>query len=183
MFPFSRPQPRGRVEQDNASLLMNEPVLVYEHDGKSNFDKVFDRVQQIDIVLEKYFSLLDTPDRLSTYLQASSSSEWHKLSAADARTRIQKNLTNLAGFLARVKKCGIPFFKKHGILDFDKRFVLQMTEQGLHWGASYGDMMHFDMRSSGVGKYIHLAIRAYKKKIEDLADRLFKEKRYGTHSP
>ena len=29
----------------NAALLMNEPVLVYEHDRKSNFDKVFDKVK------------------------------------------------------------------------------------------------------------------------------------------
>jgi hypothetical protein len=168
----------------NAALLMNEPNMPkYEYPLGSNFDKVFDKVQQIDVMLEKYFSLLDTPDRLSSFLQASSSAEWHGLSVADARTKIQKNLSNLAGYLERVGKCGIPFFKKHGILDFDKLFVLQMTEQGLHWGATYGDMMHFDMRSSGVGKYIHLAIWAYKEKVKNLADRLFNEKRYGTHSP
>jgi hypothetical protein len=39
------------------------------------------------------------------------------------------------------------------------------------------------MRSSGAGKYIHLASRAYKEKIQDLAKRLFNEERYGTHSP
>jgi len=167
----------------NAALLMNEPVLVYDknyfkkHGPESNFDTV----QQIDAMLEKYFSLLDMPERLSSYLKASySSSEWHGLSAADARTRIQKNLNNLAGFLSRNKN----YFKKHGILDFDKRFVLQMTEQRrLDWGASYGDMMHFDMRSSGVGKYINLARLDYAGKVRDLAKRLFKEKRYGTHSP
>jgi hypothetical protein len=166
----------------NAALLMNEPVLRYKHLSESKSDtvqQIFGRVQQIDAVLEKYFSLLDMPERLSSYLQASSSSEWRGLSAADARARIHKNLTNLAGFLSRDKN----YFKKHGILDFDKRFVLQMTEQGLDWGASYGDMMHFDMRSSGVGKYINLARLAYARKVKDLAKRLFNEKRYGTHSP
>lgn len=29
----------------NAALLMNKPVLVYEHDRKSKFDNVFNKVQ------------------------------------------------------------------------------------------------------------------------------------------
>jgi hypothetical protein len=159
----------------NAALLMNGLVLVYKHETESNFD----RVQQIDAIVEKYFNLLDAPEEFSSYLQSSSSSEWRRLSAADARTRIQKNLANLAGYMGR----NIEYFKKHGILDLDKRFVLQMTEQGLDWGASYGNMMHFDMRSSGVGKYINVARLGYARKVEDLAKRLFNEKRYGTHSP
>jgi hypothetical protein len=57
-----------------------------------------------------------------------------------------------------------------------------MTEQGLDCGASYGDMMHFDMRSSGVGKYINVAGLAYSRKVKDLAKRLFNEKRHGIHS-
>lgn len=162
----------------NAALLMNKPVLVY----KQGYEKdKFDKVQQLDAMLEKYFSLLDAPAELERMVQASSSSEWRRLSGADAMKKIQKNLNNLAGLLARGDEKD--YFKKHAILDFDKRFVLQMEESGLHWGGHYGDMMHFDMRTTGVGIYIEKARLAYAKKVKDLAQRLFKEKKYGTHSP
>ena len=58
-----------------------------------------------------------------------------------------------------------------------------MEELGLNWGGHYGDMMHFDMRTIGVGIYIEKARLAYAKKVKELAQRLFKEKRYGTYPP
>jgi len=159
----------------NTALLMNKPTLVYKH-GQG-----FDSVQHLDTMLEKYFSLLGAPTELERLVQDSSSSEWRGLSGADAKTKIQKNLDNLAGLLERGKHKD--YFKKHAILDFDKRFVVQMEELGLSWGGHYGDMMHFDMRTSGVGFYIEKARLAYIKKVNDLALRLFKEKKYGTHPP
>jgi len=162
----------------NAALLMNKQVLVY----KQGYEKdKFDKVQQLDAMLEKYFSLLDAPAELERLVQVSSSSEWSGLSGADAMKKIQKNLNNLAGLLARGDEKD--YFKKHAILDFDKRFVLQMEELGLNWGGHYGDMMHFDMRTTGVGIYIEKARLAYAKKVKDLSQRLFKENKYGTHSP
>ena len=54
-----------------------------------------------------------------------------------------------------------------GLLDLDKRLV---EEIGLDWGASYGDIMHFDMRNKGNGKKIHAAIERYKTKKEGEAE-------------
>jgi len=173
----------------NAALLMNKPILSYQQ-GYAK-DK-FDRVQQLDAMLEKYFGLLDAPAELERLVQASSSSEWSELSGAKAK--IQKNLDTLAGYLARSGKKKDYFrkgeildlkdyFKKHAILDFDKRFVVQMEESGLSWGGHYGDMMHFDMRAKGVGSYIEKARLDYAKKVKNLAKRLLEEKKYGAHSP
>jgi hypothetical protein len=165
----------------NASLLMNKPTLLYKRGSKLNSAQLFDSVQIIDSMLEKYFSLLDVPADLEQLVRTSSSSEWHGLSIVDAKAKIQKNLDNLASYLARGSKENKNYFKKHAILDFDKRFVVQMEESGLNWGAHYGDMMHFDMREIGVGKYIEKARVTYKNKAEKLAERLFKEKKYGSH--
>ncbi len=163
----------------NAALLMNQPTLTYQKGYAKN---KFDSVQQLDTVLETYFSLLDQPTEMARLVQVSTSSEWRGLSPADAKAKIQKNLDNLAGLLARGGKKK-DYFKKHAILDFDKRFVVQMEELGLTWGGHYGDMMHFDMRTIGVGLYIEKARMAYAKKVKDLALQFFKEKNYGTHSP
>jgi hypothetical protein len=158
---------------------MNKSILSYQTGDVKN---KFDSVQQLDAMLEKYFSLLDAPAELERLVQASSSSEWRGLPGAEAKTKIQKNLDNLAGLLARGGKKK-DHFKKHAILDFDKRFVVQMEESGLHWGGHYGDMMHFDMRTTGVGFYIEKARLDYGAKVNTLAKRLLAEKKYGTHSP
>ena len=50
-----------------------------------------------------------------------------------------------------------------GLLDLDKRLV---EEIGLDWGASYGDIMHFDMRNTGNGAKIYAAIKRYEAKKE-----------------
>jgi len=163
----------------NAALLMNQPTLSYQKGYAKN---KFDSLQQLDTMLEKYFSLLDKPAELEQLVQASPSSEWRGLSVVDAKLKIQKNLDNLASLLARGGKKKT-YFKQHALLDFDKRFVVQMEELGLNWGGHYGDTMHFDMRAIGVGLYIEKARLAYAKKVKDLAQRLFKEKRYGTYSP
>jgi hypothetical protein len=164
----------------NASLLMNKPTLPYKKGNKLDSAQLFDTVQIIDSMLEKYFSLLDVPADLEQLVRTSSSSEWRGLSIVDAKAKIQKNLDNLASYLVRGGK-NKDYFKKHAILDFDKRFVLHMEKSGLNWGAHYGDMMHFDMREIGVGRYIEKARVTYKNKAEKLSEHLFKEKKYGSH--
>jgi hypothetical protein len=72
------------------------------------------------------------------------------------------------------------YFKQHAILDFDKRFVIQMEEMGMHWGGEYGDMMHFDMRKTGVGYYINKARLKYAGQVNDLAKKLLSQKNHGT---
>jgi murein DD-endopeptidase MepM/ murein hydrolase activator NlpD/3D (Asp-Asp-Asp) domain-containing protein/peptidoglycan hydrolase-like protein with peptidoglycan-binding domain len=165
----------------NAALLMNQPVLAYKKEYAK--DK-FDQIQRLDDVLEGYFSLLDAPVELERLVQASASSEWRGLSWAEARDKIQKNLDNLAGWLERGNTPRFKrkdYFKKHGILNFDKRFVVDMEAMGLSWGGHYGDNMHFDMRSTGVGAYIQKERTAYQEKAREFAKRLHKEGKYGTY--
>jgi hypothetical protein len=148
---------------------------------KDKFADRFDYVAALDDTIENYFKLLDDAAALERYLQSSRSSDWRGLSVEKAREKIQKNLGNLAKLLAR--KDHKDYFKQHAILDFDKRFVIGMEKLGLHWGGHYGDMMHFDMRTTGVGAYIEKARLAYAKRVKDLARKYFNEKNYGTHSP
>jgi hypothetical protein len=167
---------------ENAALLMNTEILTYKKDViKGNFKDRFDYVQALDTVLENYFKLLDSPGELARYLRDSRSSAWRKLTLAEAKTRIQNHLKNLAGLLARGKYKD--YFKKNAILNFDKRFVAGMEAMGLHWGGHYGDMMHFDMRRAGVGYYIEKARIEYSKRVREQAMYLLKEKKYGEYTP
>jgi hypothetical protein len=167
----------------NATSLMNTEVLTYEHNSKGRFKDRFDYVQAIDSLLERYFGLLDNQTELERY--RSNSSEWRTRSIEDAKTRIQKDLNWLSGVLERedtkVHKRK-DYFKKYAILNFDKRFVLGMEQMGLYWGGHYGDMMHFDMRNTGVGAYIRQGIKQYQKDVDSLAESLFNKGNYGTYT-
>jgi len=174
----------------NASDLMNTKLLTYKKHIKNNFADRFDYIQALDDTIENYFKLLDDSAMLNAYLKSTNSSEWQGLEIKEAAKKIQKNLDNLAGYLARSKsdedkpKVKIKdYFKKNAILNFDKRFVSGMERNGLHWGGDYGDMMHFDMRKTGVGYYIEKARLEYAGQVKNQAERLFKEKNYGEHSP
>ena len=68
-------------------------------------------------------------------------------------------------------------------MDFDKRFVAGMEAMKFDLGGHYGDMMHFDMRKTGVGYYIDKARKGYAAKVKNQAARLLKEKKYGEHPP
>lgn len=166
---------------ENAALLMNQEKLSYQNNVKGRFADRFEYVQILDDVIENYFKLLDNPAELERYLKTSKSDIWRKLSAAEAKKKIQKNLDNLAGYLARREMKD--YFKKHAILDFDKRFVVGMEAMNFDWGGWYGDMMHFDMRKTGVGFYIEKARKEYSAQVRAQAQRLLSEKKYGEHSP
>lgn len=165
----------------NAASLMNTELLTYRKHEKNKFADRFDYIQALDNTIENYFKLLDDATALNSYLKSSSSADWRGLTIEKATGKIQKNLDNLSGLLAR--KSHKNYFKKHAILDFDKRFVTGMENIKLHWGGDYGDMMHFDMRNTGVGYYIEKARNEYAGKVKRQAARLFKDKKYGEHSP
>lgn len=165
----------------NAAALMNTETLSYQKHKKDKFSHRYDYLAALDTTIENYFKLLDDSAALNNYLRNSNSSDWRGLTLEKAREKIGKNLKNLAGFLARAEKRD--YFKKHAILDFDKRFVVGMERAGLHWGGDYGDMMHFDLRLTGVGLYIEAARNEYAGRVRRQAERLFKEKKYGEFSP
>jgi N-acetylmuramoyl-L-alanine amidase len=167
----------------NAASLMNTEIITYEHGTNGKFKDRFDYVQAIDSLLEQYFGLLDNQTELERY--RSNSSEWRTRSIEDAKTRVQKDLDWLSGALERRDTKDYKrkdYFKKHTILNFDKRFVLGMEQRGLYWGGHYGDMMHFDMRNTGVGAYIRQGIKQYQKNVDSLAESLFNKGNYGTYT-
>jgi hypothetical protein len=151
----------------------------------------YDALAEIDQLLEDYFRLLDEPVSLRARLvTAQKSPLWSGQTDVQARDRIQKDLDTLAQVLSRGvtrdKKKRVtsdlrPYFKTHAILDLDKRFVDGMVRGGMHWGASYGDLMHFDLRRTGVGKYIEKARNAYLGKARTQMKRHLKAKEYGYH--
>lgn len=161
----------------NAALLTNTPILSYIEGYKK---EQFDTIQQLNTVLKSYFNLLDDSTALEQYLRTSQSPKWRKLSPIEAKEKIQKNLDKLAVLLGRGGKRK-DYFKKHGILNFDKRFIVGMEKMGLYWGAHYGDIMHFDMRQ-GIGKYINNARKEYSKSANRKAKSLFKDGKYGQHN-
>lgn len=171
----------NRALKNAASLMSTEP-LAYAHNTKGKFKDRFDYIQAMDSLLERYFGLLDDQTGLDRYL--SGSSEWRMLSTEAAKQKIQTDLDELSGAVERGDAKDDKrkdYFKKHAILDFDKRFVLGMERMGLSWGGHYGDMMHFDMRNTGVGAYISRGIAQYQKDVNSLAESLFSKEKYGVY--
>lgn len=169
----------------NAASLLKSPVLTYKKDMSSDIKNRFDFIQTLDNLLERYFGLLDNQTALEQW--RSNSPEWKTRSSEDAKTRIQKDLDWLSAVLerdddAKKKYKRKDYFKKHAILNFDKTFVVGMEQTGLYWGGHYGDMMHFDMRNTGVGNFIRQAIGQYKRKVNDLAKNLYDQKKFGVYT-
>lgn len=174
----------------NASALLRATDLAYARPG--TVPAAYDEVQLLDKLLEQYFALLDDPATLRVQTVAATRTPWKGMDVTAARQIIEKDLNELAQRLARgvtrnprthrITSDLRPYFKAHGLLDFDKRFVLAMVNGGLHWGAMYGDVMHFDMRSSGVGRYIEQARNEYAARARTALNAHFKAKEYGYHS-
>ena len=125
----------------------------------------FDQLSELDKAVETYFGYLDDSASLSTRLAAieDASNPWKGKSAEDAAKQIQKDLDSAAVKWERAGSKDV--IKKGGFLSLPKEFVDGI---GLSWGASYGDIMHFDMRNKGNGRKIQSAIGAYKaKKLEE----------------
>jgi hypothetical protein len=110
----------------------------------------YDEIAELDKLLEDYFALL-------------------KVETTDASTKkqIQKDLTFVTDKWQRSEPAKKAAIEAGGLLDLDKRLV---EEIGLDWGASYGDVMHFDMRNKGKGVDIHAAIERYRAKKEGEAE-------------
>ena len=133
----------------NAALLMNRPILSYQKGYAKN---KFDSVQQLDSMLETYFSLLDKPAELAQSVQASTSSEWRGQSAVEARKKIQENLDNLAKDLVRVNPPPVRRILPRNTLLLIRRIISRNT---LFW-ISTSD----SLRRWKIGGYTGVAITA-----------------------
>lgn len=126
----------------------------------------YDDLKALDSAVETYFGYIDNADALATQLAAISdgANPWKGKSAEEAAKQISQDLDFAAAKWERTGAKDV--IKKGGFLSLPKDFV---TGIGLDWGASYGDIMHFDMRNKGNGRKIQSAIGAYKKKKQEEA--------------
>ena len=72
---------------------------------------------------------------------------WKRKNVKQARKQIKKDLAKLAGVWGRSKKT----IAQEGFTNLSKELIQALD---MHWGAAYGDMMHFDLRNKGTGKKI-----------------------------
>jgi hypothetical protein len=123
----------------------------------------FEEIAWIDNVMQVYFSYLDDDKALEGALGRATDAPWKGMSVDAAKKRIKTDLDDVTAKWERSGAAQKAVIKAGGITDLDRRFVEGI---GLHWGASYGDIMHFDMRNKGSGAKINAAINAYKHKKE-----------------
>lgn len=120
----------------------------------------YDDLSTLDKLLADYFALIDaSAGDLQTALDAATAAPWKGTAPAAARKQIQTDLDDVAGRWERADPAKKAVIKAGGFMDLDKRFVQDI---GLSWGATYGDVMHFDMRNKGSGAKIQAKIQAYK---------------------
>ena len=129
---------------DRANKQLGRSVKTFRN------NMTYDELAELDKLLEDYFALLKDP-------------------ATDEPTKkqVQADLDFVTKKWERSQPAKKAAIEAGGLLDLDKRLV---EEIGLDWGASYGDIMHFDMRTKGNGKKIHDAIEDYKTKKEGEAE-------------
>jgi hypothetical protein len=162
------------------SVLANAATLFGSaHKPYSRADR-YDAIARLDSLLERYFALQDDASQLTALTAAATRKPWAGKTLPQALALVTSDLKKLSTKLARGGQRA--HFKTHAIMDFDKRFVQGMEKGGLHWGGEYGDIMHFDMRTSGAGKYIQSARLAYSRKAKALARKFLKAKSYGGHA-
>jgi len=130
---------------------------------------LYDNLKALNDLTIKYFNLVEPAHtgELAVLLKRHNLQEWRGLSDADAMTLIKKDYDWFRALVSRyskevwVKGAGKKKVKKtvqdhllkeKGFLSLDRRLV---EDLGLSWGAVYGDIMHFDMRNTGVGRLLH----------------------------
>jgi hypothetical protein len=123
----------------------------------------FEEIAWIDNVMQVYFGFLDDDSGLEAALARAADPPWKGMAVDAARKRIQADLDDVAGRWERSTPAQKAVIKAGGITDLDRRFVDGI---GLHWGAAYGDVMHFDMRNKGSGAKINAAVNAYRREKE-----------------
>lgn len=138
-----------------ASLLVTGTAKSFPKGGETDPTAV-DVALELDATLETYFSYLDDDAALERRLEEAASAGtrfWKDKDVASARKRIREDLTWLVGVwrAKRGTKSFTELVKKGGFTNFSRALVDGI---GLHWGGTYGDMMHFDMRNTGTGEAI-----------------------------
>jgi hypothetical protein len=122
------------------------------------------RLQAHNQMVIDYFALADpAKEQALKDKLAQASGPWKKRDVKEAREQIEKDLASLGYHTQR--KSDLEMLRKHGYLQLREEVVRGMK---MNWGAWYGDMMHFDMRTDGdIGQHISEQIVKY---LGDLRD-------------
>jgi hypothetical protein len=116
------------------------------------------RLQAHNKMVIEYFALADVANEKKLEAQlALASGPWKKRGVKEAREQIAKDLA-LLGYHTQ-RKTDLEMLRTHGYLQLREEVVRGMK---MNWGAWYGDMMHFDMRTDGdIGQHISEQIVKY----------------------
>jgi hypothetical protein len=118
----------------------------------------YERLQAHNQMVIDYFALADpAKEKALKDKLAQASGPWKKRDVDKARAQIEKDLASLGSHTQR--KSDLAMLRQHGYLQLRGEVVRGLK---MNWGAWYGDMMHFDMRTDGdIGQRISEQIFKY----------------------
>ena len=118
----------------------------------------YERLSAHNQMMIDYFALADpAKEKELKDKLAQASGPWKKRDVIKAREQIEKDLASLGSHTQR--KSDLEMLRKHGYLQLRGEVVRGLK---MNWGAWYGDMMHFDMRTDGdIGQRISEQIFKY----------------------
>lgn len=146
------------------------PMATWSKPGStSGYLKLYDELRALNNHFLKYFSYLKDHTALQARLDAAPANTWGKekkvswkgMSLSDALKLIRKDLEEISKAWQGHRTNPQKIFSTYGFLNQSREFVKGMVDNGMDWGAWYGDIMHFDMRTSGSGLKIAGAIGRY----------------------
>lgn len=149
------------------------PLAKWQKPGStSGYMKLYDDLRTLNNHFLQYFAYLKDHTALQARLDAAPANTWGKkvkvswkgMSLNDALKLIKKDLTEISNAWKGRRSNPEDIFSRYGFLNQSKELVKGMVEHGMDWGAWYGDIMHFDMRTTGVGLKIGRAIGRYSSK-------------------
>ncbi|HBB36374.1 MAG TPA: hypothetical protein DC064_32500 [Cyanobacteria bacterium UBA9273] len=142
--------------------LLGGEQLQFKRDFKvykgASYDKqleaTIENIMKLDKMVESYFSLLDPENdaQLQELLAKATSSRWKGKTTEEARQQINQDLINCGKIWRRNSPKELDVIKKGGITNFNEDLIRGMD---LYWGGLFGDIMHFDMRHTGIGSTIY----------------------------
>jgi hypothetical protein len=145
-----------------SQLMLGKKDTIHLGDSGEGAETKYTRLQAHNQMVIEYFALADPAkeDELNQKLEHAVG-PWKKRNADAARKQIEKDLVSLGYHTERGGD--LEMLREHGYLQLREEVVRGMK---LNWGAWYGDMMHFDMRTDGdIGQRISEQIVKYLKEL------------------
>ena len=171
-YLLSRGAPPQDVFERAGQLVKGDQLkkgdkVSYKFGMYKDINAEYQMVSDANAVIVEYFSLADPAnDQQLTDKLNHATGKWKKLDAAAARKLIEKDVVRFAGKLARSSHKEM--IRKGGFLELNEALIKGLK---LNWGAWYGDIMHFDMRTDGdIGQNIADQVGVYLAKMKKQAD-------------